>query len=50
MTKIYTLQELRDLILPMVQAACGKNQSGALTDAIVELIKQDREARDAQAD
>ena len=41
----YELEQLRIMILAMVQSACGRNQAGALTDAIMELIKQDREAR-----
>lgn len=43
----YELEELQIMILAMVQSACGKNQAGALTDAIIEIIKQDREARSA---
>lgn len=39
----YTLQELREIILPMLQSL-GSRPPEELADAIVELIKQDREA------
>lgn len=39
----YTLEEMHEMILPMIQSL-GNRRAEELTDAIVELIKQDREA------
>lgn len=42
---ILTLDELRDMILPMIQSP-GERTPEEMTDAIIEIIKQDRQAHD----
>lgn len=44
---IYTLEELKALVLPMLRSM-DKGQEEAVSDAIVDIIRQDREARDAE--
>lgn len=39
----YSLSEMKQIILPMIESL-GNGSPELLTDAIVELIKQDREA------
>lgn len=61
---IYTLDELKSLILPILQSMPIKGRveqkgnewtfivegdAGPAADAIIEIIKQDREARDGSA-
>lgn len=41
----YTIQELKALILPMVESVITKEDAVDCTNAIVDLIKQDREAQ-----
>lgn len=44
----YTLDELKQLVLPML-LSMEKGHEDAVATAIIELIKQDREARDGKA-
>lgn len=45
----YTLEELHEMILPMIQSL-GSRTPEELTGAIVEIIKQDREAQKGTED
>jgi hypothetical protein len=44
---IYTPEELKKLILPILQSM-PKGDEDRAADAIVEIVKQDREARDGR--
>lgn len=42
----YTLPEMKEMILPMIESL-GAGRPEVLADAIIEIIKQDREANGA---